>query len=170
MKVLKLGWVAIALIAMINASASAADRPSRDTLNAMGLGGIVVMDDATAMNVRGFGYSGHSKKGSSKSSARAWGSSYASINSHGGQAHSENGYDSKGKHIALGANISVAGVRVEYDNYHNGGGGGPAAAKSSKGGKGGGGYGGGGHGGGGSKPRVKSVTVFAGGGSFAYAD
>jgi hypothetical protein len=156
MKVRTLGLGAMALVAMVCGTVSAAGQPSQTTLDAMGLGGIKVMDDAAAMNVRGFGYSGHSKK-SSKSSAHAYGSSFAKISGHGAQAGSVNGYDSKGKHFAAGANLSVAGIEIETGGGHGGGGGGPAA----KGGH------GGGHGG---KPSVKSVKVFAGGGSIAIAN
>jgi hypothetical protein len=154
------GFGAIALVAMICGSASAADRPGQAMLDAMGLSGLVVMDDAAAMNVRGFGYSGHKK--SSKSSARAYGNSWAKVSGHGAQAGSENGYDSKGKHFAAGANLSVAGIEIETGGGH---GGPPMNGAKSKGGK--GGHGGGGHGG---RPTVKSVKVFAGGGSIAIAD
>jgi hypothetical protein len=159
MKVRTLGLGAIALVAMACGNVSAAGLPSQATLDAMGLGGIKVMDDASAMNIRGFGYSGHSKK-SSKSSARAYGSSFAKISGHGAQAGSQNGYDSKGNHFAAGANLSVAGIVIETGGGNNGGGGG-GPAWNGQGGN------GGGHGGG---PKVKSVKVFAGGGSIAIAD
>ena len=161
MKVQKLGCVAIALVAMVN-TASAADRPSQATLAAMGLGGLVAMDDADALAIRGHGFKG----GKGGSSARAWGSSYAHISGHGGSAASQNGYDAKGRHVAAGGNLSFAGIVVVQSGGGHNGGMGPAK-KSGKGSK-GGGYGGGGHGGG--APKVKSVTVFAGGGSFAFAD
>lgn len=174
MKVQKFGWLAIALLATVNMNASAADRPSQATLDAMGLGGMVVMDDDAALAIRGMGY-----KSKGGSSAHVWGSSYASISGHGGSAASENGYDAKGKHSAVGGNVSSAGIIIKKSggDRHMGKGGdnwnppknGPSrkgskgGSKWSKGGK--GGKGGGGHGGG--KPSVKSVTVFAGGGSFA---
>jgi hypothetical protein len=160
MKVRSFGLGAIALVAMICGNAAAAGQPGQETLQAMGLGGMIVMNDASAMNVRGFGYSGHKK--SSKSSARAYGSSFAKVSGHGAQAGSVNGYDSKGKNFAAGANISVAGIEIETGGGHGGGGGGPAMSSKGKGGHGGGGYGG--------KPSVKSVKVFAGGGSIAIAD
>jgi hypothetical protein len=163
MKVQKLGWVAIGLVAMVCAPVSAADRPSQATLAAMGLSGMSVMSDVEALNIRGMGFSGHSKKGKgkSKSSARAWGSSFARVSGHGAEAGSQNGYDSQGRHFAAGANLSFAGKLIVSGGGGGGGGdwGGDAAVN-----------GGGGHGGHGGKPRVKAVVVFAGGGSIAVND
>jgi hypothetical protein len=154
MKVQKLGWVAIGLVAMVCAPVSAADRPSQATLAAMGLSGITVMNDAEALSIRGMGYSGHSKKGKgkSKSSARAWGSSYARVSGHGAEAGSQNGYDSQGRHFAAGANLSFAGKLIVSGGGGGGGGGGAAAMNGDSGGH-------GGHGG-----------IFAGGGSIALND
>jgi hypothetical protein len=166
--------LAIALLATVNMNASAADRPSQATLDAMGLGGMVVLDDDAALAIRGMGY-----KSKGGSSAHVWGSSYASISGHGGSAASENGYDAKGKKSAVGGNYSEAGLIIEKSSgggkKGKGGDGwnppknGPSrkgskggnswSPKSSKGGKGGGGHGG--------TSSVKSVKVFAGGSSFA---
>jgi hypothetical protein len=151
--------LATALVAVASTRASA-EQPSQQTLAAMGLGGLSAMSDDDALAVRGFGYRGHSK-----SSARAYGHSWANISSHGASAGSKNGYDSKGKHSASGKNLSYAGKLIISGHIGNGNGGG---------GNGGGGGGamaangghGGGHGGG---IKVKAVVVFAGGSSTARA-
>lgn len=166
MKLQRLGGWAIALVAAVGVNASAADRPSQATLAAMGLGDLAVMSDSDATAIRGMGFQGgHSKKG--KSSAHAWGSSWASIHTNGGGAGSHNGYDSKGEHFAVGANFSFAGKLVISSGGHGGGGGGNwggdagAAWQGDSGGM---------NGHNNHKPKVKAVVVFAGGGSFAKAD
>lgn len=131
-------------------------RPSRDTLAAMGLGGMTVMSDDAAMSIRGQGYNG----GGTKSIARAWGSSFANYETPHGDAHSENGYFAEGKHKAKGSNLSYAGV-IQVSTKPKGGHGDYGGPRSS-----GGGYGGGGHGGGIS---IKATVVFAGGSSSAWA-
>jgi hypothetical protein len=158
--------LAVGLIAASSANSIAAGLPDRQTLDAMGLGGLIAMSDDEAMMVRGQGFKG-------KSSAVAYGASFARISGHGGSAGSVNGYNAKGKHLAGGANESEAGIVIIKSGRkggHGGGGGGygGGAMQSSRGGKGGhGGKGGkGGHGG---KPSVKSVRVFAGGSSIAFA-
>jgi hypothetical protein len=175
MKVRETTWLcwSIALAAISSQSLQAADgRPSRQTMAAMGLGGISIMSDEEATSIRGFGWKG-SKGGHSKSSAAAFGNSFADITTPFGNAHSENGYAAEGKHFAGGANGSHAGVEIKISGGHKGGGKPNGGSKwGSNGGKMGGGYGmkpprnGGGHHGGG-KPTVLSVKVFAGGFSFA---
>jgi hypothetical protein len=160
MKLQRLGGWAIALVAAIGVNASAAERPSQATLAAMGLGDLVVMNDTDATAIRGMGFKGGKGKKRGGSSARAWGSSWASINGHGASAGSRNGYDAEGEHFAAGGNLSFAGKIVVSGG---GGGGGGNWANDQNGNS-------GGHNGGGHKPRVKAVVVFAGGGSFAVAD
>jgi hypothetical protein len=141
--------LSIAMIAMVCQSAAANDgRPSRDTLADIGLGGMVVMSDEDAMAVRGMGFKGGS-------SVRVWGNSFATINTKGGSAHSENGYAVSGKHFAAGGNLSFAGAEFKSSNGKGG-----HSYKPSRGGM--GGYGGG-------HTTVKSVKVFAGGFSFGVA-
>jgi hypothetical protein len=141
--------LAIATIALMCQSAAANDgRPSRDTLADMGLSGLVVMSDDDAMAVRGMGYKGGS-------SVRVWGNSFATINTKGGSAHSENGYAVSGKHFAAGGNFSFAGAEFKKSSGKGG-----HNSKPSYGGM-------GGHRGG--HTTVKSVKVFAGGFSFGVA-
>ena len=152
-----LGLAICACIAT-NATTWANDgRPSQSTLAEMGLGGLVVMSDDDAMTVRGFGY-----RGSSKSSARVFGNSFATINTPLGGAHSENGYTADGKHFASGKNYSEAGVKISVSKGKGHKPGGKWGKQPMRGGHGKPG----GHGG-----FSKSVTikVFAGGHSSAKA-
>lgn len=80
--------------------------PSDSTLSQMGLSGLAIMSDDEAMDVRGEGF------GSGGSSASAWGSSFANIETPVGSAGSENGYSAHGKHEADGSNLSFAGVKI----------------------------------------------------------
>jgi hypothetical protein len=142
---------AIATIALLCQSAIAHDgRPSRDTLADMGLGGLVVMSDETALSVRGQGFKGGS-------SARAFGNSFATINTKNGSAHSENAYVAEGKHFAAGANKSFAGAIFKKSDGKGGhskpGHSGMWGGKPSRG----------------HSTTIKSVKVFAGGHSFAVA-
>jgi hypothetical protein len=145
--------LAIALVAALNTAASD-DRPSQQTLAAMGLGGLTVMSDDDGLAIRGHGYRG-------KSSAQAWGGSYAHISTRGGSAGSVNAYKASGKHSASGRNLSFAGKLVisSKGGGHYGGGGGGATLMNGNSGH------GGGHGG----VKVKAVVVFAGGSSSARA-
>jgi hypothetical protein len=113
--------LALTVVAALGNSAIAEDnRPSQATLNQMGLGGLVVMSDADAMDVRGMGYrpsrtrSKSSKWGNSSkkshSSVQVVGNSFATINGKKGGAHSENSYAVQGTHFAAGGNGSAAGV------------------------------------------------------------
>jgi hypothetical protein len=113
--------------------------PSRATLNDMGLSGLTVISDDEAMDIRGEGF------GSGGSSAAAWGSSWANVETPFGSAGSENSYDAHGKHSASGSNLSFAGFEIttsgggKDDGHHQ---------KPPKGDQGNnGGYGGGGKGG-----------------------
>jgi hypothetical protein len=142
--------LAITTVAMLCQQAMANDgRPSRDTLADMGLSGMVVMSDDDAMAVRGMGFKGGS-------SVRVWGNSFATINTKGGSAHSENGYALEGKHFAAGGNLSFAGAV-----FTNSGGKGGHDSKPTWGGMKGGSRGG--------HTSIKSVVVFAGGFSFGKA-
>jgi hypothetical protein len=143
-------------------------QPSRQTLQAMGLGSMVVMSDDDAMSVRGHGYKGGG------SSVIVSGNSFATYNGGDqGGSHSENAYSATGKHKASGSNSSYAGGADIWistgggkPNGNGGGGHGPKPPKSN-----GGGYGGGGGGYGGGKPTVKihATVFFAGGHSSAHA-
>src|SRR3989304_4207831 len=96
--------VAIALCAILSQSAQAeGGRPSRQTLEQMGLGSLVVMSDEDALAVRGQGYKGGSY-------VRVTGNSWATIGGPDGGSHSENAYFAEGKHDAKGSNSSYAGV------------------------------------------------------------
>ena len=185
MKVQKLRWagLAVALAAIANQAAWAdGDRPSQQTLDEMGLGGLVAMSDDDAMQVRGQGF----KNGSS---VAVFGNSFATINSPFGTAHSENGYAADGKHFAFGKNFSHAGVEIKKADGHGRKGDKPWRKAQCKvwrgkpdghmGGKMRGHMGGkmrdhrgGGHSKGGhpkGRVPIKSIRVFAGGHSFAVA-
>jgi hypothetical protein len=104
--------VAIGLAATLAGSAARAEggRPSRQALQAMGLGSLVVMSDDEAMGVRGMGFMGGGNKGV-QSYVRVTGSSFATYNGPNSDgSHSENSYFAEGKHDAKGTNLSYAGV------------------------------------------------------------
>jgi hypothetical protein len=88
--------------------------PSDSTLSQMGLSGLAIMSDDEAMDVRGEGF------GSGGSSASAWGSSFANIETPFGSAGSENGYSAHGKHEADGSNLSFAGVEITSSGGNDG--------------------------------------------------
>jgi hypothetical protein len=111
--------------------------PSRATLNAMGLSGLSVISDDEAMDIRGEGF------GSGGSSAAAWGSSWANVETPFGSAGSENSYDAHGKHSASGSNLSFAGFEITTSGSK---GGKDHGSKGGDGGYGGGEKGGKGHG------------------------
>jgi hypothetical protein len=114
-----LSLVAAALFCV--AGSAKAEGISENTLADMGLSGMSVMSDADAMSVRGFGYSGgHTGKGCKNCGprgkkspySRAFGSSFANIETKDGDAHTENGYFSEGPYGASGDNYSEAGSTV----------------------------------------------------------
>jgi hypothetical protein len=115
-----LSLVAAALFCV--AGSAKAEGISENTLADMGLSGIGVMSDADAMSVRGFGYSGHGKmgkgckncgpRGKKSPYSRAFGSSFANIETKDGDAHTENGYFAEGPYGASGDNLSEAGSTV----------------------------------------------------------
>jgi hypothetical protein len=170
--------LAIGVLAALASPAAHAEsgRPSRQMMEAMGLGSLVVISDDEAMAVRGHGYKGGSHVVVS-------GNSFATVNGGPlGGAHSENAYSADGKHKASGSNSSYAGVADiwistgGHKDKGNGGskprgdyGGMPGGGMN--GGHPGGGYGGGGGGYGGGGPTVKihAVVFFAGGSSSAHA-
>ena len=164
----------IALAAILGQSLQAADgRPSRQTLAAMGLGGMTILSDEEATSVRGFGWKG-GNGGHGGSSVAVFGNSFADINTPFGSAHSENGYAAEGKHFAAGANGSHAGVEIKFSGGHKGGkkpSGNHGSKWGSKGGmktpRNGGSHNGGNYGGGSTK--VLSFKVFAGGFSVGAA-
>jgi hypothetical protein len=95
-------------------AAAEGDKPSRQALAKMGLGGLVVMSDEEAMSIRGQGFKGHS-------SVSVFGNSFATIETKNGAAHSENGYAVSGKHFAKGANGSHAGaIKIKGTVFHHG--------------------------------------------------
>jgi len=97
--------VAIALCAMLSQAAQAENgRPSRQVLQQMGCGSLVVMSDEEALAIRGEGFKG------GHSYVRVSGSSWATIGTPDAGAHSENSYFAEGKHDAKGSNSSHAGV------------------------------------------------------------
>ena len=167
--IVMMGAMASCLV-MSAAARAESGRPSRQTLEQMGLGSLAVMSDDEALAVRGEGFG-------SGSYVRVSGSSYASIGGQQGGAHSQNSYFAEGRHDAKGSNSSYAGV-VHVSKKHNGKGGGPncqtrpsncnnktpncgpARCSNPCGGRpSGGGYG----------VNVRSTNVFAGGRSSAWA-
>ncbi len=138
-------------------------RPSRQALDEMGLGSLVVMSDDAALSVRGQGYHGGS-------SVRVFGNSFATIDGPNGGSHSENGYVASGKHDAKGSNFSFAGVADIWVGGKDGGGDWGGMKPRGDSGRPGGDYGGmpgGGYGGGGVK--IHATIFFAGGNSSAWA-
>ena len=106
--------LAIALGGLVSRPAQAeSGRPSRQALEAMGLGSLAVMSDEDAMAVRGQGYHGGS-------SVRVFGNSMASIDIPHGGAMSEDSYVADGKHFAKGSNSSFAGVANIWIDGHGG--------------------------------------------------
>jgi hypothetical protein len=157
----------VSLIAgLAPASFAESGRPSRATLEAMGLGSLVLISDEAATEVRGMGYKGGG------SYVRVTGSSFATIGGPDGGSHSENSYFAEGKHKAGGSNSSHAGVTdiwIGGGKKDKGGHGGSTMRWGGKSGDGYGGKPGGGYGGG--KPSVKIHTrvYFSGGSSSAWA-
>lgn len=156
---------AVCAVVGLLASVAMADNglPSASKMQQMGLYGTTVVSDSVAMDVRGFGYSGgHGKK--SSSSVEAWGYSSIRMYSKGEKVEAENGYTAKGKTIAAGVNLTVAGdIGVDLNL---GGGGGPPGPAVQSNNHGGGSHGGGSHGGG---SNISANILFAGGFSAAYA-
>lgn len=112
-------FVLPALAVMCLATSAQADSGAIDsaTLSAMGLSGVQVVSDAEAMEVRGMGYS-HGKK----SSAKAFGISYAYLETGGGRYRSSlgngsagtlDGFLAKGSHYAGGEHLSEAVISKE---------------------------------------------------------
>src|SRR5262249_47942168 len=132
-------------------------RPSRATLEAMGLGSLVVLNDEDASSVRGQGYTGGSY-------VRVTGSSFATIGGPDGGAHDENSYFAEGKHGAEGSTSSYAGVTDMWIGGHK-------VDSKPGGGKPGGDYGpkpGGSYPGGGGI-KIHTRVYFSGGSSSAWA-
>jgi hypothetical protein len=155
-------WIEMSVVVglmMLCATAVQADggRPSRATLEAMGLGSLHVISDDAATAVRGHGYQGGGAY------VRVTGSSFATIEGPDGGSHSENSYFAEGKHKAKGNNSSYAGVT---NTWGGGGNGGPRPTSSAKPG---GGYGGGGGGGGYGNVKTHTRVYFSGGSSSAWA-
>ena len=169
MKVRNVGWTALAFVfaAIVTPAAQAeGHRPSRRTLDEMGLGSMVIMSDAEAMRIRGHGFNGHGG-----SSVSVFGNSFATFSLPPfGTSHSENGYSADGKHFAHGKNFSKAGVEITTRRGHGKHGGKHFGRMGGKvwpvgmGRK----HGGMGHRSPG-RPKVTSVKVFAGGHSSAFA-
>jgi hypothetical protein len=171
MRVRELTWFSwsIALAAICGQSIQAeGGRPSRQTLAAMGLGGMTILSDEEATSIRGMGWNG----GHGGSSVAVSGNSFANIVTPIGDAHSENSYAASGKHFAAGANGSHAGVEIKISSGKKGGhkpngnhGGNTWGNKGGMKWSGKGGHGGGHRG----KPTTISFKVFAGGFSVAKA-
>jgi hypothetical protein len=174
-------WIGLGVVTAIGAATmlvspaarAESGRPSRQAMEAMGLGSLVMMSDDEAMAVRGHGYKGGG------SHVAVSGNSFATYNGGpAGGSHSQNAYSAEGKHDAKGSNSSYAGG---VDIWIGGQGGGhqDKRCKGPRGDSGGGyggmpsggGYGGGGGGYGGGKPTVKihATIFFAGGSSSAWA-
>ncbi len=145
--------VVLLLFAVASSVQAEQGQPSQSMLSDMGLASITVMSDAEAMAIRGLGYQPHYKDQyyGSKSSATAYGNSYASVSGYGAQASTQDGFYASGRRKAGGKHSSYAGIVVKT---------------SGGGGQGGGWYGGGG-GSSNPKPQVKKIVVFAGGSSYA---
>ena len=152
------------LVAFVGVAQAGHGMPSQATLRAMGLSGMQVMSDREAMGVRGMGYYSSNKSNkSNKSTAIAFGISYAKVGGHyDARAGTLDGFFAKGKHYASGKHGSIAGKVVikkggrgghggppkgpPNETYTNGNGGPPKGPP---------------HDGGGVK--VKAIVVFAGG-------
>ena len=109
---LKTCSLAIAMAVIAGTAAYAhSGQPSRNELNAMGLGGMTVISDRDAMSVRGQGFAPIQS-----SSAHAFGGSAALLILPGGVvvggAGSLNVYDSNGTFLAKGSNYSEAGATI----------------------------------------------------------
>lgn len=109
---------ALALVALLSASAVADNSISQATLQDMGLAGIQVMSDADAMAIRGMGYNGgnHMPKPDKKAEkpwTLAFGVSYATVEKdHYGDeaaAGTLDGFIAEGKYMAMGEHGSEAG-------------------------------------------------------------
>jgi len=154
--------VVMGLMMLCAAAAQAGGgRPSRATLEAMGLGSLHVISDDAATAVRGHGYQGGG------SYVRVTGNSFATIEGPDGGSHSENSYFAEGKHKAKGNNSSYAGVTNTWGGGGKPGGGGYGGPKPTYSTKPGGGYGGGGGGYGNVKTHTR--VYFSGGSSSAWA-
>jgi len=103
---------ALALVIALSSSAQAENGTVNSaTLQAMGLGGMQVMSDSQAMNVRGMGWFNN------KSASLAFGGSYANVGSiaiqgqglQGLGAGSIDGYIADGRFMAEGSHLSEAG-------------------------------------------------------------
>lgn len=168
-------WIELCVVlSLVAASAAAAraesGRPSRATLQAMGLGSLNVISDEAATAVRGHGYQGGG------SYVRVTGSSFATIEGPDGGSHSENSYFAEGKHKAKGTNSSYAGVTDIWSGGSKPGGGKGGSGYGGSKPRSGGGYGsskpGGGYGGGGGgygNVKVHTRVYFSGGSSSAWA-
>lgn len=157
--------VVVALGALMSQAAQAeGGRPSRQTLEQMGLGSLVVMSDGEAQAIRGQGFLGGSH-------VSVVGNSFATISGPDGGAHSENAYAAEGKHDAKGSNFSFAGVKHTWSGPMDNGDWGNPAPTSKYNRKPRCGYPGGGYpGNGGGWPKsVHSTVFFAGGHSSAWA-
>lgn len=112
----------VAAVVCVAGSAKAEEVVSNSLLADMGLSGMTVMSDSDAMAIRGHGFSGYGKMGKGCKScgprgkvnpySRAFGSSFANIETKDGDAHTENGYFAEGPFGASGTNISEAGSTV----------------------------------------------------------
>jgi len=154
--------LSVALLLIVVASPVRAEQglPSQSLLSDMGLTGIVVMSDADAMAIRGFGYSGYGNGGYGNNGydnkmATAYGYSYAKIQGHGASAYSENGYNASSRRHASGYNNSFAGIVVKHSPKRRRGGNGYGSGHGSMPQP---------------RPQVKKVVVFAGGSSYSSTD
>lgn len=98
-----LAIVTIAL-AMSQTAFASDGRPGRDTLAAMGLGGMVEMSDQEAMKVRG-------------KAAFVFGGSFAFVNTPFGSDASLDVYGSTGRYVAVGGSFSRANVSVNLPGF-----------------------------------------------------
>jgi len=158
------------VVAFVGVARAEHGMPSQATLRAMGLSGMQVMSDREAMNVRGMGYYSSRKSSRKKSTAIAFGISYAKAGGrHGVSADTIDGFFAKGKHYAVGKHGSKAGkvVIIYGDGGHRGSPKGPPNKTYTKGNGKGDRPQGPPHKGGGK--HVKAIVVFAGGFAVAKA-
>ena len=115
--------LALLVAAIVSVASSAkAEGISNSPLSDMGLSGMIAMSDADAMSVRGLGFSGHGKmgkgckncgpRGTKSPYSRAFGSSFANIETKDGEAGTQNGYFAEGPYAASGETYSEAGSSV----------------------------------------------------------
>ena len=105
---------ALALVVALSGSALAENGTvGTTTLQDMGLAGLEIMSDESAMEIRGKGYQGGNHQPHVKKPwSAAYGSSFAGIAYEGAEAGTLDGFAAEGKYMAAGEHFSEAGKTV----------------------------------------------------------